>query len=114
MTRPTHAEEIVARLQRAASAGVPLPIPGAWETRMEYPAAAPITSRDTTGAPCQPRQHGASLSTSGRLEYERAGGGAPSQRRGVRRKRILVRLWRYLFHPGHLFPGWRHVVVQQR
>jgi hypothetical protein len=101
---PTHAEETVARLQRAASAGVPLPIPGARESRMEYPEAPAIASCEPRGG--APYPHGASLSTSGQLECERAGGGAPSERRGVRRKNILARLWRYVFHPSHLLPGW--------
>jgi hypothetical protein len=99
---PTQAEETVARLQRAASAGVPLPIPGARESRMEYPEAPANTSREPTGAPYP---HGTSLSISEQLECERSGGGAPSERRGVRRKNILVWLWRHVFHPAIFSPA---------
>jgi hypothetical protein len=113
MTRPTHAEETVARLQRAASGGVPLLIPGALEIRAPCPGAPAITNHQTAGVPHGDR---ARLSARERLEFEREGGGAPSARRGVRRKRnkILATLWRYVFHPSHLFAGWRHVVVQER
>ena len=103
MTPATSAEETVARLQHAAAHGLPLPIPGAWEIRGHHSPAEPMTSDRTGGAP---------LSTEARLEYERVGGGAAHQRRGVRQRRRLARFWRYLFRPSPSFIGWQPVVTQ--
>jgi hypothetical protein len=103
MKHATYAEEIVARLQHAAARGLPLPIPGAREIREHHSPAEPMPSDRTAGA---------QLSTAARLEYERAGGGAAHQRRGVRQRRRLARFWRYLFRPSRSFIGWQPVTTQ--
>jgi hypothetical protein len=101
MRYATNAEETVARLQHAAGRGLHLPIPGAREIREHHPPAEPGK-----------RMAGAQLSTEARLEYERVGGGAAYQRRGVRQRRMLARFWRYLFRPSRSFIGWRPVSTQ--
>ena len=103
MTPATSAEETVARLQHATARGLPLPIPGAWEFLRHHSPAEPMTSDYTAGA---------QLSTEARLEYERVGGGAAHQRRGVRQRRRLARFWRYLFRPSRSSIGWQPVVTQ--
>ena len=83
-------------------------IPGAFETRV---------SRGATLPPPPP----ADLATSGRprtiaafdrerLEHEREGGGAPSERAGSRSGTLRRRLWQSLVHPTHLPQIWRHVL----
>jgi len=111
VTGPSQAEETVARLQQAAAEGVPLLIPGTRETLPAGPAACAIANHQTAGVT---HADAARSSARERLERKREGGGAPCERRGIRRKRILARLWRYVFHPGHPFAGWRHVVEQHR
>ena len=103
MRDATYAEETAARLQHAAARGLPLPIPGAREIREHRSPAEPMP-RD--------RMAGAQLSPEARLEYERVGGGAAYQRRGVRQRRRLARFWRYLFRPSRSFIGWRPVTTQ--
>jgi len=103
MRPASYAEETVARLQHAAARGLPLPIPGAWEIRGHQSQAEPTTSEPTAGA---------QLSTEARLEYERVGGGAAHQRRGVRQRTRLARFWRYLFRPSRSFIGWQPVITQ--
>ena len=103
MRHATYAEETVARLQHAAARGLSLPITGAWEIRGHHPAAEPMTSDRTAGA---------QLSTGARLEYERVGGGAAHQRRGVQQRRRLARFWRHLFRPRGSFIGWQPITTQ--
>jgi hypothetical protein len=54
----------------------------------------------------------AQLSTEAWLEYDRVGGGAAHQRRGLRQRRRLARFWRYLFRPSRSFIGWQPVTTQ--
>jgi hypothetical protein len=74
----SHAEDTVALLQRAAHSGVPVLIPGALETRAGRPTARPTTVAPDPAAPHTPAT---AVLDRDRLEHEREGGGAPSQRR---------------------------------
>jgi len=69
----TPAEVTAAVLRDVADGGLPIMIPGARETRTPAHAdpVAVVTIRD----------HGDGLRDASRLEYEREGGGAPSERR---------------------------------
>jgi hypothetical protein len=81
-------------------------IPGAFERRARALAAAPIEARGPRAAP-----HGDTTATAAydreRLEYEREGGGAPSERSGRRRGTIGGRLWLSVLHPTQLHDIWR-------
>ena len=92
----TPAEHTAAILQEAAQGGTPVMIPGAFEPRIVHPdvrlanvTAVSLTS-DVPDAVMDDRQ---------RLEYEREGGGAASQRRTPgRRQTPLARLWHWAAH----------------
>jgi hypothetical protein len=47
-----------------------------------------------------------------RLEREREGGGAPSERTGRQYATVMAKIWRALFHPGDLQVLWRRVALQ--
>jgi hypothetical protein len=74
----THAEDTAALLQQAARSGVPVLIPGAREMRAGHPPARPIAAAPEPATPPAPA---AAAVDRDRLEHEREGGGAPSQRR---------------------------------
>jgi hypothetical protein len=80
------AEETAAILQQAARDGVPVMIPGAFEMRAGRPT-------DVTSVWTALRSRGRTLGDRERLEREREGGGAPSQRTAGRHRTILARLW---------------------
>jgi hypothetical protein len=99
----TPAEQTAVFLQQAAQSGSPVLIPGAREPRAGLPAARP-----TSGSELQVTHHGQTpgMFDRERLEHEREGGGAPSERAGGRAT-ILARLWRTMLsgrsqarHPG--------------
>jgi hypothetical protein len=73
----SHAEDTVALLQRAAHSGVPVLIPGAREIRAGRPAVRPAAAAE----PATLQVPAAAVVDRDRLEHEREGGGAPSQRR---------------------------------
>lgn len=87
--RSTRPEDITATLQRAAQGGLPVLIPGALEIRVRRPAALPgaatpaAVTLHAAAAPVHDRE---------RLEHEREGGGAPSERTGMRHRSFLVTL----------------------
>ena len=81
----------------------PLMIPGTFEVRIG-PRQSPAGGRPVAGA-APP----AAANNRERLEREREGGGAPSQRRGQRRGTIGTRLWCSLLHPTALPEIWRYV-----
>jgi hypothetical protein len=85
----TQAEDTAAILQQAAD-GVPVLIPGAFEVRVGRLPARPVTA-----AVAMPHAPAAGLYDRERLEHEREGGGAPSERTGTRHANILSRLWRH-------------------
>jgi len=77
-------------------------IPGAFEVRVN-PRSSPRGGRavDAASQPAAPNDRE-------RVEREREGGGAPSQRRGRRLGTIGWRLWRSLLHPTALPHIWRY------
>jgi hypothetical protein len=77
MSALTRAEQTTARLQRAMAKGVSLPIPGGWEIRVDHQSAQSVT-RQTAPEAALPNKTPATSRQ--QLEYEREGGGAPSQR----------------------------------
>jgi hypothetical protein len=82
----TPAEHSMLHLHQAAVSGVPVMIPGAWNVRAVRPAARPIAMQTTVHTPFVPDR--------ARLELEREGGGAPSERRRGGWTSFLARLWR--------------------
>jgi hypothetical protein len=74
----THAEDTVVLLQQSADGGVPVLIPGAREMRAGQPPTLPTTAAPEPAAPPAPA---AAVVDRDRLEHEREGGGAPSERR---------------------------------
>ena len=102
----TQSENTIAFLHEAQRNGSPVPIPGAFEKRSSAPAA-PLSQRIDVRLPAHVRAAGDSDRQ--RLEQEREGGGAPSQRTGRRRGTISARLWRSVLHPMQLSDIWRRV-----
>jgi hypothetical protein len=87
----TPAERTVLLVQQAVHSSSPVMIPGAWDVRAVRPATPAI-------GVAEPRMMLAAqivaVSNRGRLEREREGGGAPSERARGRRASVLARLWR--------------------
>jgi hypothetical protein len=83
MDRSTPSEETVARLQRAGNAAVPVLIPGAFEKRTGQTVVPAVT---VVAVPVLPQTRSGTPADRGRLEHEREGGGAPSQRKIVGRR----------------------------
>ena len=95
----TPAESTVLFLQHAAHTGSPVLIPGAWDVRPVRAASRPMSDADTqTTLPAQT----VVVSDRERLEREREGGGAPSERARGHRENFLVRLWRTTLHPTEI------------
>ena len=109
--RSTKAEETVAILQRAAHGGVPVLIPGAREMRVGSRA----TRRDNaTAQPATAPARASAADDRERLEHEREGGGAPSERTGWRPRTFLAKIRESVLHPGDLSLIWRRPLHQQR
>lgn len=89
----TQAEDSAVILQQAARGGATLMIPGAMEPRAARPLARPATAH---ADPAPPYAGAAAADDRGRLEHEREGGGAASERTGRASTAILARLWRYM------------------
>jgi len=87
--RSTRAAGTAAILQRAAHGGLPVLIPGAFEMRVGRPTARPAIATAESVTPHAPAADGDDRE---RLEHEREGGGAPSERTGMRHRTILARL----------------------
>ena len=77
----THAEDTAALLQQAAHGGVPVLIPGAREMRAGHPTARPTVAAPEPATPPASAAAAAAVVDRDRLEHEREGGGAPSERR---------------------------------
>ena len=105
----TAAEHTAAVLQHAAQSGSPVLIPGALEPRARGPAARPIHRIDV---PATVHAHAEAVSDRERLEHEREGGGAPSERAGARPATIRARLWRSMLHPTQVLDIWRRLLPQ--
>ena len=87
--RSTRAADTAAILQRAAHGGLPVLIPGALEMRAGRPTAP---SASTSSESVTPHASAAAGDDRERLEHEREGGGAPSERTGRRHRTIRARL----------------------
>ena len=105
--RQSAAENTAAVLVQAREhTGSPLMIPGAFETRVGAAASLPPRPSDTA-----PIRHARTAATDQeRLEREREGGGAPSERRGRRSGSLWARLWQSLLNPTHVPDVWRRVL----
>src|SRR5919109_1468836 len=106
--RRSPAEETAAVLLQADRSGPPVMIPGAFETRVSNGATLPAP-RPADPAAIRRAQTVAAFEQE-RLEHEREGGGAPSQRDGRRSGTLGARLWQSLLHPTHLPDIWRRVL----
>jgi hypothetical protein len=87
--RSPRPEDTAATLQRAAQGGLPVLIPGALEKRVGRPTARPPNA---TAEAVTPHAAAAAVDDRERLEHEREGGGAPSERTGMRHRTFLTRL----------------------
>ena len=107
--RQSAAEDTAAVLVHAERNGSPVMIPGAFEIQVSPGATSlPAVPADTAAVR---RARTIASSDQERLEHEREGGGAPSER--SRRSGTLgARLWRSLLHPMHLPEIWRRVLPQ--
>jgi hypothetical protein len=76
-----------------AHGGLPVLIPGAWERRVGRPPTRPA---NTTAEPATPHNRAATVGDRERLEHEREGGGAPSERTGGQHRTILARVYDFL------------------
>lgn len=98
--RSTPAESTAAILQEAAHGGWTVMIPGALEPRVAHGALRPA---NVTAASVTSDAHTAVMNDRERLEYEREGGGAPSERRpSGRYPTALARLWHWAVHPADM------------
>jgi len=100
----TPAENTQAFLQEAQRNGLPVLIPGALERRARTPAAPLNQPLDVR---VQGQADETAASDRGRLEREREGGGAPSQRAGP--GTVRARVWQSLIHPMQLPHIWRRL-----
>ena len=108
--RSTPAENTAAILQEAAHGGRPVMIPGALEPRVRQPGIRPST---VTAASVTSDVHAAAIGDRQRLQYEREGGGAPSERRPPGRyKTALARLWHWAVHPAGI-PIAEHLIMRE-
>jgi hypothetical protein len=107
----TPAESTVILLQEAALKGSPVLIPGAREPR---PGGAAARLPQSSDLPVMRHAHSTAVSPRERLEREREGGGAPSERASGQRARILARLWRTLLHPTEIAVIWSRALLQPR
>jgi hypothetical protein len=101
----SRAADTAALLVEPRVSGSDLMIPGSFEVRsspQSGPRAGAAVRITDAAQPAPPNDRE-------RLEREREGGGAPSQRRPRRRGTIVARLWRSLLHPTALSEIWRYV-----
>jgi hypothetical protein len=109
--RSTPAEDTAAILQEAAHGGLPVMIPGAFDIRDRHPRIEPPMA---TLEPVTPQTRTDTVDDLQRLEYEREGGGAPSERPRRPRRTILASLWHGVLHPADLWACWLHPLPRQR
>ena len=108
--RHSAAEDTAAVLVHAERSGSAVMIPGAFEIRVSRGATSlPPVPADTAAVR---RARTIAASDQERLEYEREGGGAPSERRGRRSGTLRARLWHSLLHPMHVPDIWRRALPQ--
>jgi hypothetical protein len=107
----TPAEYTVLLLQQAAHSCAPVMIPGAWDgraSRTTAPAIGDAAPRTILAAQTPV------VSDRERLEREREGGGAPSERAHGHQTSVLARLWRTTLHPTEIGVIWSHVLPHPR
>jgi hypothetical protein len=109
--RSTPAENTAAILQDAAHGGSPVMIPGAFDIHDRRPLIAPPMA---TPEPITPQSRTATISDRQRREYEREGGGAPSERPDRPHRTMLASLWHGLLHPSDLWAWWLHPLPRQQ
>jgi hypothetical protein len=103
-SRFSPADATAAVLLEHRDEGIAVMIPGAFERRARLPAVPPTPETAVHVTP-----HCRNVSNRGRLEREREGGGAPSQRAGRRRGTLMSRLWQSALHPTQLSDIWRRL-----
>jgi hypothetical protein len=111
--KPLTRAEHTALLLHQATQSSPVMIPGARDARGDGSIAQPAGAAE----PHTRHAQAAVVPDRERLEHEREGGGAPSERvavAGVRRATMLARLWRSVFHPTELAVIWTRAVPQPR
>lgn len=105
----TPAEQTARSLQQATDGDPTVLIPGAWHSR-GVPAPLHVTpaadSHSTFGVETSV------VSGRERLEREREGGGAPSERTRGGRASFLTRLWHTTLHPTEIGTIWSRPVAQ--
>ena len=106
MNAPLSPAAATAVLLLEPGAGPAVMIPGAFEKRVRIPAISPTPD---TEVPATSPLRTVSEFDRGRLEREREGGGAPSQRAGRRRGTLVSRLWQSAIRPTQLSDIWRRV-----
>jgi hypothetical protein len=109
--RFTPAEDTAAILQEAAHGGLPVMIPGAFDIRDRHPRTEPTMA---TPERVTPHSRTDSVYDLQQLEYEREGGGAPSERPHRPHRTILASLWHGVLHSADLWAGWLHPLPRQR
>lgn len=105
----TPAEHTALSLQQAADGDPAVLIPGAWHSRA-VPAPRQVRAGDELRSTFA--AHVAVVSGRERLEREREGGGAPSERTRGGRPSFLTRLWRTTLHPTEIGTIWSRPVPQ--
>ena len=106
------AELTAALVQGAAQNNRPVLIPGAFEKRVGHPVAASadqhdVRVEDSAREALARRAAAPPIPDRERLEREREGGGAPSERAGARDGPMLTRFWRSARHPTQIAVIWR-------
>ena len=95
---PSQAEDTAVTVQQAAHDASSPMIPGAFEVRVRRAADRPTDAPQST-TPVARTASGDRERSARELE----GGGAPSERRGVRGRSVFGRLWRRVFRPTDHF-----------
>ena len=92
----TPAEKTAAIISRATQTGAPLCIPGGLEVRVGNAARRAPDATSATGSALPAEEDRGMASDRERLEYQLAGGGAPSERGITRRESVIERLCQLL------------------
>ena len=105
------AETTAAALLEHRAAGPGVMIPGAFERRARVTAVPTTPAIEAIDMVVTLPRRSVATSDRGRLEREREGGGAPSQRAGRRRGTFMSRLWQSARHPTRLTAIWLRAQV---
>ena len=88
--RPSAAEVTAGTILTAIQTGEPLCIPGALDVRVGRPARQTPDATERAASAERPASGSPDLE---RLEHEREGGGAPSERGAAKHESLFERLW---------------------